>query len=425
MKEFIQTPEINKLLETIKSKGLDKKVYSDVIDENGNQYVDLVQEGGGVLGIALVGYTYILEKAGIRFFSLAGTSAGAINTMMIAGIGKIGEPVSEKILKILSEQNLFDFVDGPSKIKSLIQRYIEGKPFMAISIALNASLIWKTLKGKLGINPGLTFEEWITKNLSAAGIKNMTDLENLRKVVPKLIDRTDKQELQRTAGLKIITSDITSKSKATFPEMAELYWADPKTVNPAKFVRASMSIPFFFHPFQVDNIPNAGKKEDHNLPKEKTIWYKHTGYRGVIPATARFVDGGMLSNFPINAFHVGSGVPKKPTFGARLSTWRDETGKTDSLGGMVGAMISTMRQLHDYDFLLQNPDYSQLICSIDADAKRDANGEIEFNWLDFNMPKAKQIDLFALGASKAVEFLECFDWENYKKIRKELASPGR
>ena len=37
-----------------------------------------MQEGGGVWGIALLGYTYILEKMGIRFFSLAGTSAGAI-----------------------------------------------------------------------------------------------------------------------------------------------------------------------------------------------------------------------------------------------------------------------------------------------------------------------------------------------------------
>jgi len=422
MKEFIQNTEISRLLETIKAKGLDKKVYSDIVDEKGNQYVDLVQEGGGVLGIALVGYTYMLEKAGIRFFSLAGTSAGAINTMMIAGMGKIGEPVSEKILKILSEQNLFDFVDGPSKIKSIIQRYIEGKPFLAISVALNASLIWNTMKSNLGINPGNSFEQWITKNLSDAGIKNMTDLEAMRAQVPKLLDRESKKELQRQAGLKIITSDITSKSKITFPEMSELYWPNPKSVNPAKFVRASMSIPFFFHPFRVDNIPNAGKREDEKLPKEQTIWYKHTGYRGTIPSTARFVDGGMLSNFPINAFHVDNGVPKKPTFGARLSTWREEISKTDSIGGMMGAMISTMRQLHDYDFLLKNPDYSQLICNIDADAKRDKNGELEFNWLDFNMPRAKQVDLFALGARKAVEFLEKFDWANYLKIRRELAT---
>ena len=32
------------------------------MDKSGNYYVDLVQEGGGVLGIALVGYTYILEQ---------------------------------------------------------------------------------------------------------------------------------------------------------------------------------------------------------------------------------------------------------------------------------------------------------------------------------------------------------------------------
>jgi len=65
------------------------KRFSDVEDANGNQYVDLVQEGGGVLGIGLVGYTYVLENAGIRFFSLAGTSAGAINTMMLAALGQI------------------------------------------------------------------------------------------------------------------------------------------------------------------------------------------------------------------------------------------------------------------------------------------------------------------------------------------------
>jgi len=51
-------------------------IFSDVIDEEGHQYVDLVQEGGGMLGIALVGYTYVLEQMGIRFVSLAGTSAG-------------------------------------------------------------------------------------------------------------------------------------------------------------------------------------------------------------------------------------------------------------------------------------------------------------------------------------------------------------
>jgi NTE family protein len=421
MKAFTENSEITGLLEKIKSGGLDKKVYSDVIDKSGNQYVDLVQEGGGLLGIALVGYTYMLEKAGIRFFSLAGTSAGAINTIMIACLAKIGDPVSEKILKILSEKNLFDFVDGHSRIRRLIRRYVEKKPFLKLSAAFNANLIWQTLKNDLGLNPGDEFEKWVVKNIADAGIHNMEDLEKLRAQVPVLFDRESKSELQRIAGLKIIASEITTKSKITFPEMSELYWNSPGKVNPAKFVRASMSIPFFFNPFQVDGIPNAGAKEDVKLKKEETKWLKHTGYFGEIPSTARFVDGGMLSNFPINAFHRSAGVPKKPTFGARLSTWREEYSRTDKLDSMMGAMISTMRQLHDYDFLLRNPDYSQLICNIDADAKRDANGEVEFNWLDFNMPRDKQVKLFIHGARKAVAFLETFNWDRYKSVRKGLA----
>ncbi|MBP9083691.1 MAG: patatin-like phospholipase family protein [Bacteroidia bacterium] len=64
------------------------QIYSDVYDESGNQIIDLVQEGGGMWGIALIGYTYILEKAGLRFNSVAGTSAGAINTMCLAAIAE-------------------------------------------------------------------------------------------------------------------------------------------------------------------------------------------------------------------------------------------------------------------------------------------------------------------------------------------------
>jgi NTE family protein len=118
---FTQNDTILKLIDQIPVN----KRYSDIEDTHGNQYVDLVQEGGGVLGIALVGYTFILEKASIRFMSLAGTSAGAINTMMMAGLGRIDEEKSEKILTILSNQNLFDLVDGHKKIKKLINKAVK------------------------------------------------------------------------------------------------------------------------------------------------------------------------------------------------------------------------------------------------------------------------------------------------------------
>lgn len=411
MKQFTQTPSILKLLDRISDTRLDKKIYSDITDSDGNQYVDLVQEGGGVLGIALTGYTWILEKCGIRFFSLAGTSAGAINTMLIAGIAGIGEPVSEKIIDILSEKNLSEFIDGDSRIKGLINRYIKNRPFFKLFVFLNAFRIWSVLKKHRGINPGTEFERWLTLCLKNVGIQTLADLMQLREKLPVLYDSSNNNaEILRVPDLQIITSEITTKSKIIFPEMAELYWNEPERINPARFVRASMSIPYFFYPFSVDNIPNAGEKEDQKLPKSETKWRKHAGYYGKIPSTACFVDGGLLSNFPINAFHLKSGVPKKPTFGVKLSAWRKNYSSTDTVGNMTAAMISTMRQLHDYDFLVKNPDYNSLICHIDADA--------EFNWLNFDMKPDQQVALFQLGAEKAISFLEKFNWEAYKQIRK-------
>jgi NTE family protein len=410
VKQFTETPEILKLLDQISEKGLDGKIYSDLTDSDGNQYVDLVQEGGGVLGIALTGYTWVLEKCGIRFFNLAGTSAGAINTMMIAGLGKIGEPVSGKIAGILARKDLSDFMDGNSRIRNLITRYTDNKPFLKLFVFLNAFRIWRTIRRHLGLNPGMEFEKWLAGCLEEAGIKTLADLRQLRAEIPVLFDRTDNySETARVPDLQIITSDITTKTKVVFPEMAGLYWEEPEKVNPAKFVRASMSIPFFFYPFLVENIPRAGETETRSMRGSAASWRKNAGYYGKIPGKVHFIDGGLLSNFPINAFHITAGVPKKPTFGVKLSAWRKSYTIPRTTGSMTAAMVATMRQLHDYDFLLRNPDYNSLICHIDADA--------QFNWLDFNITHERQAALFHLGAEKAVGFLEKFNWEDYKKIR--------
>jgi NTE family protein len=90
------------------------KEFSDMIDDEGNQYVDLVMEGGGVLGIALTGYTYVLEQAGIRFLGVGGTSAGSINALMIAALDVPSQPKSEKLLATLADMPMDEFIDGDS-----------------------------------------------------------------------------------------------------------------------------------------------------------------------------------------------------------------------------------------------------------------------------------------------------------------------
>jgi NTE family protein len=412
MEDLTSSPEIEYLVGQTCKKGLDRKIYSDITDRAGNQYIDLVQEGGGVLGIALAGYTWILEKCGIRFFSLAGTSAGAINTLLMASLARIGEPVSGKVIDIFGKADMSAFVDGHPRIQELIWRYTEDRPFFKFFVFLNSFRIWRVLKRNLGLNPGTGFERWLEESLATEAIETLSDLERARGVVPELFDRCNgNAPITRVPALQIIASDITTKTKVVFPEMAELYWRDPDQVNPAKFVRASMSIPFFFYPYLVENIPGAGTDQGGNPPGPRERWRRYAGYYGEIPPSVYFVDGGLLSNFPINAFHITRGIPKKPTFGVKLSAWRKSYSKITSPGNMTSAMVATMRQLHDYDFLVKNPDYNRLICHIDADTG--------YNWLDFGMDAGTRSMLFLLGAEKAVEFLERFDWEEYKKIREK------
>lgn len=412
MSNFTTNRDIIEILKELEELKKEKKRFSDIEDAHGHQYVDLVQEGGGVLGIALVGYTYVLEKAGIRFFSLAGTSAGAINTILMAGFGTIEEEKSEKILKALSEKDLFDFVDGDKRIKRLINKIIKKEKGILRTVIFRAILIYKILKRKLGLNPGANFQNWISQLLQEHHIVHLNDLLEVRKNVPEgfksVASNKDISDLE--PKLAIITSDITTHTKAEFPRMSELYWQNPNQVPLSEMVRASMSIPFFFEPFEIENIPNKGTEDDSK-------WIEHASYYGPIPATIKFVDGGMLSNFPINVFHrTDGGVPRMPTFGARLSVYRENYSNATSILGICGAMISTMRQIHDYDFLCKNPDFKQLICRIDADA--------QFNWLDFNMKGPEQVKLFNLGAKKALEFLQGFDWEQYKIDRERLVIKG-
>jgi len=128
--DIVDNPDITE--QALKDKG--------VADTAPRRYVDLVLEGGGVHGIALAGYTYILEKMGNSFMSTAGTSAGAINSMLLHCVytkreavildqdpAKYYETRSEKLLEYLSNKDLSELVDGHRWWRSLILNAFTGK----------------------------------------------------------------------------------------------------------------------------------------------------------------------------------------------------------------------------------------------------------------------------------------------------------
>ncbi|WP_404986272.1 patatin-like phospholipase family protein [Chryseobacterium sp. M5] len=586
------------------------------------QYVDLIQEGGGVHGIALAGYTYILEKMGISFLNIAGTSAGAINTTMLNCVyskrdaimmGQKDEFIklcyetrSEKILEYLSEKDLTELVDGHPTWKNFILKIFSRQdrdsaikkikkrakiPLIALTVSLFLTILSGTGVGilthdiaewqiwlnrilllsiaalvisiyyifrnlltlrllyfnseKMGINPGENFKEWIQelmerndiysvshlknkmlkenelynckyvptnlyfenttveKNESTEKLSNITkdvsnqsldsfftsdnqntennepvkstskiawetlkeqmvdknikgifgtylkknensvedqkfvdqllhqiisnitnfnqvnwqDLKTIndqlieKNFIPintnnKLIEVILKELYNNTqnivnAGknkfpqqLVVVAADITNQIKVEFPGMHEFYWGNDESISPAEYVRASMSIPFFFKPYKV----TMSNTQFINI--NETWRVKLGAYKNFIKGNNEvlFVDGGALSNFPINVFYNNNySIPTRPTFGIKLEYDNDDLYKLiDNETKLALSMVSTMRYFYDRDFMIRNSNFKKTVRSVDT-------GDI--SWLNFNPNSYEKIELFYRGALAATIFL--------------------
>ncbi len=401
IKQFTENPKVVNLLLGLKAENIHEKQFSDVLDDEGNQYVELVMEGGGVLGVALIGYNYVLEQMGLRFFSLAGTSAGSINSLLLAGMGDVSQPKAEKLVDVLANKDLMEFVDGDDDAQDFVKALVKKAKIM--------KLMWKgwqvidNIRDDNGLNPGNNFLDWLTGIMKDNQIINTKDLEEKFGTIPKGLKI--RETVDRTIdGLKprfaVIGSDLTTGTKVEFPKMRALYWEDVDKVNPAIYVRASMSVPYFFHPLVIENMPQG--------PKAIENWRNMAKFRGTPPTEAYFVDGGLMSNFPIDIFHKRSIVPRMPTFGVRLGFDRDSSNKITNAFNLFGAMFNSIRHLHDYDFILRNPDYNMLVQSIDIG---------NHDWLNFGIEDEAKIDLFIRGAEAAAKFLRKFNWAKYKNVR--------
>ncbi|MCE3076342.1 patatin-like phospholipase family protein [Chryseobacterium gwangjuense] len=483
---------------------ISNKEFSDLLDARGNQYVEFVQEGGGVWGSALVGYLYGLEIFGVRFLKIAGTSAGAINTMLIAACKTKEEAKSEVIKDILFNWNFADFMDGKPYVKTTIHAMLNNKNFIKINVILAVVLMLilviipfatpseTTLRAKLffliplipilialicfkkfyndfkkqnsGFNPGNAFLDQMKEVLNGFGIKTVAELNK------KFIQKEDKLNLNYRYGngqeyyhkalqsiekikennlehidatrykifyegavnndyyknnpfyqLKseyvIVTTDINAKIKVELPTMANLYWSEEelKHISPAEFVRASMSVPFFFEPMQ--------KRIDKDDDSVKYAWkfWMNTTQENIYPVGI-FIDGGSISNFPIDLFHATDVFyPRLPLFGVQLTSDSDiasEKGKTSeqilkSPFSYAGNIISTLKGFNDKTFLTKHTFYHLFsIQTVNCGTS---------NWLNFFMKKEEKEELFNRGFQAALDFLTQFDWEKYKYERMMLS----
>ena len=181
-----------------------------------------VFEGGGVRGTAFVGAVAAAEKQGIRFESLAGTSAGAIvAALLAAGYG------ADELRDLLFKKDFRDFQDS-----------------VALPGFRKLCSLWK-----LGFYKGDAFQDW------------------MRDVLGKKLGIDNPQIWQIPKPLTVIAADVANQGILEFSRTVhrDAYAADA--------VRMSMSIPFYFVPFSfgsakavdggvISNFPAWAFRED-------------------------------------------------------------------------------------------------------------------------------------------------------------------
>src|SRR5271166_4481533 len=167
---------------------------------------DLVFEGGGVRGIALVGALEVLEQHGYYPKNMAGTSAGAIvATLYAAGY------TAPEIRLIIESEDFKSFMDATWEDHIPLV----GNP---LSVIL-----------ELGMHRGEVFRHAMDQWLRAKGVTTFKDL-----VHPEFQDHSDPRYRYK---VQIIASDITHHTLLVLPRDAHKLGVDPDDLNVALAVR--------------------------------------------------------------------------------------------------------------------------------------------------------------------------------------------
>ena len=236
---------------------------------------DVVFEGGGAKGSAFVGALTALESAHHITRRLIGTSAGAITATLRAAGYSPAEMLAAVNEKVNGKPRFAGFMDRPSgadfsaaqkaNSSTMVALREVHIPLMADEAVLNlllASPIFPQLFSFVecgGFFAGDNFVAWLTEKLAAKG---MVATDTLATFFAKT-----------QSDLSVVTSDTSDM------EMLVLNHRTAPDVPIAWAVRMSMSIPFVWR---------------------EVVWQDAWGtYQGRRKTGNIFVDGGVLSNFPI------------------------------------------------------------------------------------------------------------------------------
>lgn len=308
------------------------------------QRADLVFEGGGVKGIALAGAVRSLDEAGYAFPRVAGSSAGAIVACLVAALQQAGEPLSR----------LGEIVQGIDYRRFRDSGLLGRVPVVGRALALLTTD---------GVYEGRYLERFLTGALAELGVRTFGDL------------RTGESPTQQAFSLVVTASDLSRRRLVRLPWDLPDYDLDPDAFPVARAVRASAAIPLFFAPVHI--------------------------------AGASWVDGGLLSDFPVGLFdRADSLTPRWPTFGVRLTIRPGTPPVTHPVRGPLAIGIAAL------DTLLTDQDnaYIDEPCTVRRTIFVPTD---DVSAVDFDLTTRQSRGLYDAGLAAGRAFLAGWDFPAY------------
>ncbi|MEE6135308.1 patatin-like phospholipase family protein [Mycobacterium sp. 050128] len=320
---------------------------------------DLVLSGGGVKFIGLVGAIVALMDAGYTFPRVSGVSAGSVVGAILAAASKGEQLTSEEVKELALSAPLSKWRDS-------------GRvPILGAA--------WGLVRDT-SMFRGDAAHDWIRSELKNLGVTYFGDL---------LLDERTMPERPRHK-LVVTVADLTAAQLVRLPwDYRRLYGLDPDEQLVADAVRASMAIPFFYPPVKLRSLSGA---------------------------TSSLVDGGVLSNFPIDTFDRFDGkVPRWPTFGVTVLPRLNEgfSAVMPALKplrlfeqtALLESLLTTMLTGHDQTHLNQ-PWVAARAIPVES---------TDVGVLDFDVAPDRLEALYQKGYEAAQEFLLTWDWAAYLK----------
>lgn len=331
------------------------------------QDADLVLEGGGVKGVALVGALRVLMSPphDYRFRRVAGTSAGAIVAgLLAAGMGPA------QMADVMTELDVGRFEDNAGIFRHL-------RP-----LGQAQGLVFHN-----GLFRGDVLHGWIADTLAQLGVRTWGDLRQH--------DPDSSLPAEQRYRLVVTASDVSRGKLLRLPwDYRALCGVDPDDVPVADAIRASASIPFFFRPVRL----RAGAEQT-------------AGHGEIL-----LVDGGLLSNFPVDVFDRVDGAPARwPTLGVKLSARRASTARWNgnpTVLALARSLLGTMASAHD-QVHVDDPSVASRTVFVDTTGYRST---------DFHLTAADKADLLAGGGKAATAFLDTWDWAGWQRTYRPLTS---